>query len=138
MPTLRARGLSARKFSPSSDTWPSSGLSSPAMTRSSVVLPEPDGPSRARNSPGSARSETPFSAGNRPKRFLIPSMVSPAAVRRPGSAPRGPLERSFGEFRGELPFEEGLGREREEGEPGQERGDGEGCDEVVVIVEHFH
>ena len=39
------------------------GASSPAMTRSSVVLPEPEGPSRAISSPGRVSSETPSSAG---------------------------------------------------------------------------
>src|SRR5262245_3108369 len=37
---------------PSSVTVPSVGDSKPAMTRSVVVLPQPDGPSKVRNSPG--------------------------------------------------------------------------------------
>ena len=37
--------------------------SSPAMIRSRVVLPEPDGPSSAANSPSRMVSETSFSAG---------------------------------------------------------------------------
>jgi len=91
MPTRRWRGEMARKSSPSSRTDPSSGISSPAMARSSVVLPEPEGPSRARNSPGSARSETPFSAGKRPKRFLTPSTCSPSAARASGARGAGEL-----------------------------------------------
>ena len=38
--------------SPSTSTSPESGCSNPASTRSAVVLPQPDGPSRARSSPG--------------------------------------------------------------------------------------
>ena len=36
---------------PSSSTSPSSGRSKPAISRSVVVLPEPDGPSSVKNSP---------------------------------------------------------------------------------------
>ncbi len=37
--------------SPSSKIWPEVGSSSPAIMRSVVVLPQPDGPSRQKNSP---------------------------------------------------------------------------------------
>src|SRR6185295_7328149 len=37
---------------------PASGCSKPARSRSSVVLPQPEGPSRVRNSPGRTSSET--------------------------------------------------------------------------------
>ena len=43
-------------------TRPMSGRSNPASTRSAVVLPQPDGPSSATNSPGSMLSEKPSSA----------------------------------------------------------------------------
>jgi hypothetical protein len=66
MPTFRRRTGSARKSSSSKRTSPASGVSSPASTRSKVVLPEPDGPSRARNSLSLACSDTFFSAGKRP------------------------------------------------------------------------
>ena len=42
-----------------------SGVSSPAISRSSVVLPEPDGPSSAISSPERMSSETSCSAGKR-------------------------------------------------------------------------
>ena len=39
------------------------------MMRSSVVLPEPEGPSSASSSPARMSRLTPFSAGSRPKVF---------------------------------------------------------------------
>ena len=38
---------------PSSQMVPPSGASNPATMRSSVVLPQPEGPSRQKNSPAS-------------------------------------------------------------------------------------
>ena len=52
---------------------PRSGASSPAMIRSSVVLPEPDGPSSATNSPRGTSKLTSWSAVKTPKRLLMPS-----------------------------------------------------------------
>ena len=52
-------------------TCPESGISSPAMTRSSVVLPLPLGPSSATSSPVSTSSETSCKAGNFSKLFEI-------------------------------------------------------------------
>ena len=50
MPKPRARaGIAARSVSPSISDPPSKGIS-PAMMRRSVVLPQPDGPSRQTNS----------------------------------------------------------------------------------------
>ena len=37
---------------PSTSTWPLSGCSKPCINRSSVVLPQPDGPTRHTNSLG--------------------------------------------------------------------------------------
>ena len=37
---------------PSSRIWPEVGSSNPAIIRSVVVLPQPDGPSSEKNSPG--------------------------------------------------------------------------------------
>ena len=52
-------------------TLPVSGTSSPAMTRSSVDLPEPDGPSSAVSDPDGISSETSSSASKSPKRFVM-------------------------------------------------------------------
>jgi len=46
-----AGAMSQRILRPSIRTSPTSGQSRPAMIRNSVVLPEPDGPSSASNSP---------------------------------------------------------------------------------------
>src|SRR5580765_5941119 len=55
--------------SPASTTSPRSGSSSPATMRSTVLLPQPDGPRSERNSPGAASSETSSTATTRPKVF---------------------------------------------------------------------
>src|SRR5438105_6179590 len=55
--------------SPWIQTDPASGCSSPAITRSSVDLPLPLGPSSAVRLPLSTESETESSATNSPKRF---------------------------------------------------------------------
>ena len=47
---------------PSISTRPSVGRSNPASSRSAVVLPQPDGPSRASSSPGSSARSSPASA----------------------------------------------------------------------------
>ena len=46
------------------------------MIRSSVVLPDPDGPSSARNSPGRASRLTPLSAAKPLKFFVMPLAVT--------------------------------------------------------------
>ena len=70
--TARSAGTRSRRCaparragasSPPKSTRPSVGHSRPAMMRSSVVLPEPDGPSSASSSPAPTSSETPCSAG---------------------------------------------------------------------------
>ena len=61
---------------------PVSGASSPAMMRSSVVLPQPDGPSSETNSPRPTESESSLSTVALPKRFEARSTVTcPAAAR---------------------------------------------------------
>src|SRR5262249_35843130 len=54
-------------------TRPASGCSKPATIRSSVVFPQPDGPSRVRNSPASTSSETSLTTGVPPNDFRTPS-----------------------------------------------------------------
>ena len=66
-------------------TSPASGRSRPAMMRSSVVLPQPDGPSRATTVPGATSRSTSWSTSTAPKRFSIPVTATPvAAMRRRG------------------------------------------------------
>src|SRR5512143_3347314 len=61
----RARSVSEScvRSVPETVMVPLVGLSMPAMRFNSVVLPEPDGPMRARNSPSAMSSEMLFSTG---------------------------------------------------------------------------
>ena len=64
MPTPRVSiGRRVTSCPPNSTRLPGSGVSSPAMRRSSVVLPQPEGPSSASTSPGSTASVV----GSRPR-----------------------------------------------------------------------
>ena len=49
---------------PASSMRPASGSSKPAMRRSVVVLPEPDGPSSVKNSPRAMSSDTAVDRGD--------------------------------------------------------------------------
>src|SRR4029079_1413910 len=62
---------------------PPSGRSNPAIIRSSVVFPQPDGPSSVKNSPASTASVTLSTAAKSPKRRVTPSMESKAMVKAP-------------------------------------------------------
>src|SRR4029450_4927476 len=53
---------------------PASGISNPASMRNSVVLPQPEPPSRANSSPRSIERSTPSTAVTLPKRLVAPSM----------------------------------------------------------------
>src|SRR5258706_14727952 len=101
------------------------------MTRSSVVLPEPEGPSRATSSPAGTSRLTPFSAVKPPNRLvtLLTSMLMSYSllVALVQDAPaRG------------LPFDDALGAERHQRQQGQERRRGEGRGVLVFVVEDLH
>src|SRR3954470_22893421 len=128
MPTFRWRTGRARKSSPPKGTSPVSGCSNPASTRSSVVLPEPEGPSRARNSLSRACSDTSFSAGKRPNCLEIPR-ISNARVSSVFAA--------GGKLPGMAPFEDGFEDKRDDPEAGKDGCRGEGANGVIVIVEHL-
>src|ERR1700736_5513890 len=64
---------------------PSSGVSKPATMRKVVVLPQPDGPSSAKNSPASIARSTPSTAR------LIPSKLLLRRARRTAAAPPASL-----------------------------------------------
>src|ERR1041384_6329260 len=76
MPMLRARGgpgtplSGAATMSPPIEIVPPVGCSSPAMQRSVVVLPQPDGPSSTTISPAAMRKLTSSTAG-RPTRNCL-------------------------------------------------------------------
>src|SRR5690348_15721693 len=57
--------------------WPASGSSSPAITRRSVDLPLPLGPSNAVNEPSGIATETSSSATNSPNFFVTSTTVIP-------------------------------------------------------------
>src|ERR1700742_3598723 len=113
MPTRRRRTGRLRKSSPPKRTSPASGRSRPASTRSSVVLPEPEGPSNARNSLSRACSDTSFSAGKRPNDFDMPLISSDSGEAASASSVGG-------EFSGMAPFKSRLENEGDEAERGQE------------------
>src|SRR6478672_191313 len=74
---------------------PTVGCSSPATMRSVVVLPQPDGPSRAKNDPRGTVRSMPSTAVKSPKVLVtLSSLRSPRASRNPAmSVPhhlRGP------------------------------------------------
>ncbi|MNC92395.1 hypothetical protein D3C83_88140 [compost metagenome] len=66
MPILRSHGGTRVTSSPPTRIAPDSGCRKPASSRSSVDLPEPEGPSRAKNSPGSIAMLTSESTCVRP------------------------------------------------------------------------
>src|SRR5205823_9022720 len=57
---------------PSMQTSPASGATKPAMLRSAGVLPQPDGPSRVKNSPAATWSEKSSSARTAPYCLVTP------------------------------------------------------------------
>src|SRR5260370_20083668 len=70
---------------------PRSGARKPATRLSSVVLPQPDGPSSVISSPRRTCSDTSSSAAVSPKRLVTPSsataMPSDGAAAMPGAEP---------------------------------------------------
>src|SRR5919112_529142 len=98
---LRARGGRPVTTSPSISTSPLVGCSRPAIVRSSVVLPQPDGPSRTRYSPSSVARLTLSIARTTPERrrrscdensltrsrTSMTATVSGPAAHEPGLAP---------------------------------------------------
>src|SRR5512133_2345516 len=69
--------------SPSSRILPDEGSSRPAIMRSVVVLPQPDGPSSTKNSPSAIRNDESRTAVKSPKRFCrFSSRISATALLR--------------------------------------------------------
>src|SRR6516162_9490277 len=65
---------------PSSSTLPALAGSSPATMRRNVVLPQPDGPTRAMNSPRSTARSMPSSTFRSPNDFPNPEIASFGAM----------------------------------------------------------
>ena len=73
MLTLRRYGGTRATSAPSSRTAPPVGCSKPAMMRSVVVFPHPDGPSSEKNSPRPIRRVRSSTAVKPPKRLVTAS-----------------------------------------------------------------
>ncbi len=82
MLTGRWCGRTCAMSLPSSRMRPSSGVSKPASIRNSVVLPQPLGPSSAKNSPALMSSDSRSTARKTPNFFTTASMRSSGIVGR--------------------------------------------------------
>ena len=60
--TSRAKGAAPVTSRPRNSTVPEVGCSTPAISRSTVVFPEPEGPSIEKNSPSAMSRSTPSAA----------------------------------------------------------------------------
>src|ERR1044071_4037566 len=84
----RSRGDRSLTTSPPISTSPEVGTSSPAIMRSKVVLPDPDGPRKTRNSPSSVTRSTSFTAPGVPGlKTLVTARVSTIAMELSGLLP---------------------------------------------------
>src|ERR1700742_69493 len=107
-----AWGEAWRSVAPDISFVPASGVTSPAMMRDSVLLPEPLAPSRPGTRPGAKDRSTPSSATTPPKRFATPltcSRLGTGDAGAPGAA-AGDTKAS-GEESVKLLFREPLGQE---------------------------
>src|SRR5260370_4339436 len=82
MAMSRSLGATELTILPSMRISPSLTLSSPAIIASSVDLPQPEGPTRATNSPACASRLMPLRTSTAPKRLCSPEMVSVAMIAR--------------------------------------------------------
>src|SRR5205809_1576886 len=85
MAMLRFLGATSVTSRPSMRMLPEVTLSNPATMRSAVVLPQPEGPSRTMNSPGSTVSDSSCTTVSGPKLFEI---WSSSTVMAPSSLDR--------------------------------------------------
>src|SRR5436305_7977690 len=92
------------------------------MIRNSVVFPEPEGPSSASSSPLATLRSTSSSAANAPNLFTM--FLTSIATRKLPFV--------------KMPFEHGFCHQRDQRQHGQQRGDREGCHELIFIIEDFH
>src|SRR4030095_13135012 len=109
--------------------WFPSGTSIPAIIRKSVVLPEPEGPSSATNSPVSTLKLTSFSAAKSPNCFamLRISMLILSLRRHPF--------RNFADVDLRFPVDQCLERNGDQRQNGEQRRHGKSCRCVVLVVE---
>src|SRR4051794_884363 len=113
--------------SPSKASAPSPMGSSPAIKRRRVVLPEPEGPSRATSSPGATDRSTESSTRLAPKLFDTPLSSMPrAAELRPPTIPAFSVP-VVAERGADAPFEGGFEAKRDQRQKGKEGRQSEGC-----------
>src|SRR5690606_14078716 len=110
---------------------PPVGKSSPAMRRKSVVLPEPEGPSRAISSPSRISRSSPRSTCT-PRNSLVRLRIDTSIALSPSQAATG------GKLRAMPPFEQALQTKGQEGQQGEQAGNGEGGHEVIFVVKNLH
>src|SRR6266508_2755008 len=114
---LRARGGRSLTTCPPIRISPAVGRSSPAIIRSRVVFPHPDGPRRTRNSPSLVDRSTPSTARTSPNCLLTPlaSTLATAALDQPLLLPlaEDPLAGDVGFLEGLLGRLRAGGRLRE-------------------------
>src|SRR5438876_11538827 len=86
MATPRARGGRSATSRPPIRIDPDVGVSSPAIMRRRVVLPQPEGPSSTRNSPSVVAKSTPSTAWTSPSKCLASDRTSTVATASASSA----------------------------------------------------
>src|SRR5690554_6234507 len=119
---------------PPKATLPVSAYSRPAMMRSRVVLPDPEGPSRAISSPESILRLTVSSARKAPKRLLmLRSEMSMDEIPLPSS-----VFLSLRQLAAVASFQQGFQPQGQQCKGSQQRCHGKGRGEVVFVVEDFH
>ncbi len=87
MPMSRLAAGTGATSRPFTSTDPESAVSNPATMRSAVVLPHPEGPSRATNSPGAISSESRSSARIAPNVRVSPEITTGTPPLAPSPAP---------------------------------------------------
>ena len=106
MLTSRLYGGRSVTSSPPRCTRPAVGSSKPPIIRSVVVLPQPDGPSRAKKRPASISRSSASTAVTSPKRLVSPSSADVGAHARVLRSCRcAPVEHLLGQ----VEVDEGLG-----------------------------
>src|SRR5262245_21655830 len=121
MPILRRYAGTSVIRRPAMAISPLSGIRKPATRLSSVVLPQPDGPSSVISSPRRTISDTSSSAVILPKRFVTPSnstaTVSPPLVRVAGTPGGAESVASAGLLNGEdlCKTEKDVGQDQQRG-----------------------
>ena len=81
MAMSRWRGARSVTSLPSISTEPAVTSSRPAIIRSSVDFPQPDGPTSTMKSPSATVSETSSTAATSPEKILLTCSSSIAAIR---------------------------------------------------------